>query len=212
MWETARASRRAAYATPAVWDSPTGPVLLTASGAAGVAALDAATGEALWNSGELPARVVASPGPRRRAGLGPVRVRRGGKAAGRRRPGDRRRAGRADPVAAVRPPPPVAAGDLLFLWGDRGVVTCLDAKTGDEVWAERVGGNFSASPVVVDDAVLNVTEDGTVVVLDAAPSYRLRGRSELGGATNATPAVAGGRIVFRLTDRLLCLPLTAAEG
>ena len=209
-WQTARASRRAAYATPAVWDSPTGPVLLTASGAAGVAALDAATGAELWNSGELPARVVASPVL---AG-GLVWALCGSGGAGKLLVG-------VDPATGdVRVertrslpyvPTPVAAGDLLFLWGDRGVVSGLDAATGDELWAERVGGNFSASPIVVGDAVLNVTEDGTVVVLDAARRYRLRGRSDLGEATNATPAVAGGRAFFRLTDRLLCLPLTAAD-
>ena len=180
--------------------------LLTASGAAGIVALDAATGEERWRTGEMPARVVASPvvaADRAWALCG-----QGG--AGKLLVGADLDTGAVE-VERTRSlpyvPTPVASDGLLFLWGDRGVVTALDAADGEVVWAERVGGNYSASPVVVGDAVICVTEDGVVTVLNAARGYRLRGKSPLGARSSATPAVSGGRAFFRLEDRLACLPL-----
>ena len=115
-----------------------------------------------------------------------------------------------------------AAGDVLHLWGDRGIVVALDAATGGELWATRVpGGNFSASPVVVGDVLVNVSESGTVVTLPAGRAAppgvaAAAGTSELGGRVFASPAVvadpdrAGGRAYFRTETRLLCLPLARA--
>ena len=209
VWTAPHDSREAAYATPVPLRRDDGTtVLLTASGAAGLIALDAATGEALWETGPLPSRVVASP------------VLAGGKAWALCGQGG---AGKlliaADPAdgtvllertrALPYVPTPVAANGLLFLWGDRGVVTALDPSNGAEVWTERVGGNFSASPVAVGDAVVNLTEDGVATVIAASRTFELRGQTDLGRPTNATPAVAGGRAFIRLTDRLLCLPLDA---
>ncbi|NNJ25037.1 PQQ-binding-like beta-propeller repeat protein [Alienimonas chondri] len=207
VWTTERASEKVAYATPTVLRRPGKPLtLVTASGSAGIMALDAATGAELWRTGEMPARVVASP------------VIAGGKAwalcgaggAGKLLVGANLETGAVE-VEHTRSlpyvPTPAAANGLLFLWGDRGVVTVLDAENGEALWTERVGGNYSGSPIVVGDAVVCVTMDGVVTALDAARKYRLRGTSPLGADTQATPAVAGGRAFFRLEDRLICLPL-----
>ena len=211
VWTAARPSDKAAYAAPTVLRRAGEPLtLITASGAAGLVALDAATGTEQWRTGPLPARVVASPAV---AG-GRAWALCGSGGAGKLLVGADLRTGdieteRTRGLPYV--PSPVAAGGLLFLWGDRGVVTALDAETGDVAWAERVGGNVSASPVVVGDALVGVTMDGVVTVLNAGREFALRGRSPLGGSTSATPAVAGGRAFFRLDDRLVCLPLSPAD-
>ena len=212
VWEASRDSDKAAYAAPTVARSADQPLtLITASGSAGIVALDAATGAERWRTGEMPARVVASP------------VVAGGKAwalcgqggAGKLLVGANLASGE---VAVERTrslpyvPTPVAANGLLFLWSDRGVVTAVDAADGEVVWAERVGGNYSSSPVVIGDAVVGVSEDGVVTALNASREFRLRGKSPLGAATKATPAVAGGRVFFRLEDRLVCLPLDGEEA
>ncbi|QDT18036.1 outer membrane protein assembly factor BamB family protein [Alienimonas californiensis] len=212
VWTAARDSREVAYATPVVLRRPGQPLaLLTASGAAGIVALDAATGAELWRTGEFPARVVASP------------VIAGGKAwaqcgsggAGKLLIGADLATGDVQ-VEHTRSlpyvPTPVAANGLLFLWGDRGVVTALNAADGEVVWAERVGGNYSGSPIVIGDKLVCVTEEGVVTVLAADDEYRLLGKTELGVASSATPAVSGGRVVFRLEDRLVCLPLSPAPA
>lgn len=210
VWTAARPSDKAAYAAPTVLRRAGEPLtLITASGAAGLVALDAATGAERWRTGPLPARVVASPAV---AG-GRAWALCGSGGAGKLLVGADLSTGE---VQTERTrglpyvPSPVASDGLLFLWGDRGVVTALDAETGEAAWAERVGGNVSGSPVVVGDALVGVTMDGVVIVLNAGREYALRGRSPLGGSTSATPAVAGGRAFFRLDDRLVCLPLGPA--
>src|SRR4029077_199591 len=50
-------------------------------------------------------------------------------------------------------PSPLLVGDELYLVSDRGVATCVDAKTGTEHWQERVGGNYSASPLLADGRI-----------------------------------------------------------
>ena len=209
VWSSPRDSREVAYSTPIVLRRPGKPLaLLTASGAAGIVALDAASGAELWRTGEFPSRVVASPALA--GGLAWAQCGSGG--AGKLLIGVDVESGevkheRTRSLPYV--PTPVAANGLLFLWGDRGVVTALDPADGEALWAERVGGNYSGSPVAIGDTVLCVAEDGTVAAVAASEEFELRGRSPLGGPSAATPAVAGGRVFFRLEDRLICLPLEA---
>jgi hypothetical protein len=99
-------------------------------------------------------------------------------------------------------PTPVACEGRLYLWGDRGVVTCVDAATGETVWRGRVGGNFSASPIVVGGGIVNVSQDGEVVTIAAGPAFEVLGRAALGAACRATPAVVGERMIFRSAGRL----------
>ncbi|MEM9702904.1 MAG: PQQ-binding-like beta-propeller repeat protein [Planctomycetota bacterium] len=210
VWNVERSSDKAAYAAPTVLSRPGEPLtLITASGGVGLAALDAATGAERWSSGPLPARVVASPvvvGDRAWALCGS-----GG--AGKLLVGVNLQTGAVE-VQRTRSlpyvPTPAAADGLLFLWSDRGVVTALDTETGQVEWAQRIGGNFGASPIVVGDKLVGVSMDGVVTVLDASDEFRLRGRSPLGADTQSTPAIAGGRAYFRLDDRLVCLPLKPA--
>jgi outer membrane protein assembly factor BamB len=91
------------------------------------------------------------------------------------------------------------------LWGDNGVVSCVDAATGKSHWRQRVGGNFSGSPIAIEDRLYCIAEDGTVVVLAAGPEYRLIARNALGENSNSTPAVAGGRLYLRTVSHLISL-------
>jgi outer membrane protein assembly factor BamB len=93
----------------------------------------------------------------------------------------------------------------MFLWGDRGVVTCIDAPTGNVRWRERVGGNYSSSPVRIADAVYCVSTEGVVVAVAAADTFKVLGRSPLGEGSGATPAVAGGRMFLRTESHLFAV-------
>lgn len=107
--------------------------------------------------------------------------------------------------AAPYVPTPVAHGDLLFLWSDKGVVTCIDAPSGKQHWQKRVGGNFSGSPVRVRDALYCIDEEGTVAVLAASKDYQLHGKFPLGQPSRATPAVAGGKMFLRTESQLVAI-------
>jgi len=102
-------------------------------------------------------------------------------------------------------PSPVLVGDLIYAVSDTGgVVTCLDAKTGAEVWQQRVGGaGHSASLLFADGAVYVFAEDGSAVALLPGREYRELGRSTLGeGGVMATPAIAGPAVFLRTESHL----------
>jgi outer membrane protein assembly factor BamB len=102
-------------------------------------------------------------------------------------------------------PTPVVAGDLLFVWHDRGTVSCLDAATGKQHWRERVSGKFHSSPVRIANRIFGTSLDGEVFVLAASKDYQLLARNSLGEPCTATPAVADNRIYFRTESSLICL-------
>ena len=108
-------------------------------------------------------------------------------------------------------PTPVAYRGHLYLWTDRGIAVCLDSETGEEVWRQRVGGNFSGSPVCVDGHLYCVSEAGDAFVIEASPEYRLLGKTHLGDPCYATPAVAHGRLYLRTFHRLMCLKARSSE-
>jgi outer membrane protein assembly factor BamB len=102
-------------------------------------------------------------------------------------------------------PTPITNGDLLFLWGDKGVVTCVNAPTGETVWAERVGGNFFGSPIRVEDRLYCLSADGDCVVLTATSQFKVLARNPLGEGSHSTPTVAGGRLYLRTFSHLISI-------
>jgi outer membrane protein assembly factor BamB len=102
-------------------------------------------------------------------------------------------------------PTPLVKGDRIFLCSEQGIATCLEAATGKQLWQERLNGAYSASPVCVGDNIYCVSNDGDVTVFKAADQFQLLGRSSLGEGTQSTPAIAGGRMFFRTSSRLMCL-------
>ncbi len=102
-------------------------------------------------------------------------------------------------------PTPIAKGDLLFLCSDRGIVSCVNAKTGESYWRERVDGTFYASPVIAGEHVYCPSREGHMIVVKASKSFELVATVPLGESTHATPAIAGERMFIRTFTRVLCL-------
>jgi len=100
---------------------------------------------------------------------------------------------------------PLAVGKLLFLWGDEGIATCADAATGKVHWQKRIGGTYYASPVCAGKNIYCTSADGEVVVLAASEKFAELGRVHLGEPSNATPAIAGGKMFLRTESRLMAL-------
>lgn len=106
-------------------------------------------------------------------------------------------------------PTPIVVGELVFIWADNGVVTCVEAATGKRVWQERVGGEYFASPICVNGRLYGVSKKGEVVVLEASSQYKLLADNQLPEGSYATPAVANGCIYFRTFAQVICV---AGEG
>lgn len=97
---------------------------------------------------------------------------------------------------------------------DAGVAACWDAATGEEKWKHRLGGTFSASPVMLGDVVMATNEAGETHVFRATPE-RMEPLfvNRLGSEALASPALCGGRIYFRVAvtsgdlrqEKLVCV-------
>ncbi len=92
--------------------------------------------------------------------------------------------------------------DKIALVSDRGVASCFDAKTGEQVWKKRIGGNFSASPLLSGSLMYLLSETGNCTILDIAGEPEIVETNELGERCLASLAVVGDDLLLR-SDKAL---------
>lgn len=102
-------------------------------------------------------------------------------------------------------------GEHLYWVNDRGVAGCNVARTGETVWTERLGGNVTASPVLIDGKIYAANEDGDVHVFLAEPKFKLLATTPIGELVRSTPAVADNRLFIRGQKHLVCIGATAGK-
>jgi outer membrane protein assembly factor BamB len=92
-----------------------------------------------------------------------------------------------------------------YLVHDTGILTVLNAKTGEQVYKVRVGGGghtFSASPLAAGNRIFFLTEEGVTFVLDSADEYKEIAKNDLAEMSLASPAIAGNALYIRTESRL----------
>jgi outer membrane protein assembly factor BamB len=104
--------------------------------------------------------------------------------------------------AAPLTPSPLLVGDELYVVSDIGIASCLDAKTGEVHWLQRLGGNYSASPIFADGRIYFLSEEGMAIVIAPGKEFRKLAMNQLDGATLASMAVSGGSIFIRTDSDL----------
>lgn len=211
-WRTPRETS-VAYATPCLFTPAAGqPQVILSSWKRGISSFDLATGRTMWELQVFDqSHVQTSIGSPFTAG-GLIYVTSGW-------------LGQAENTAAVRPAAdgrsaeqvfrvdrgapltttPVVHRGLLFLWADNGIVTCVEATTGDVHWKKRIGGTWYGSPVAAGEAIYCLSTAGECVVLAASREYQLLARNPLGEASHSTPAIAGDRLYLRTFGHLMRL-------
>jgi outer membrane protein assembly factor BamB len=97
---------------------------------------------------------------------------------------------------------PVLVNDLLFYVDDGGIVSCLDAATGEAHFRERLGGKFSASPLAAAGVIYLASREGVVTVIEASKTFRVLAQNQLDGGIMASPIVVGDSLILR-TDKAL---------
>jgi outer membrane protein assembly factor BamB len=112
--------------------------------------------------------------------------------------------------SAPHTPSPLVVGDEIYVVNDLGIATCLDARTGAVHWRERLGGNYSASPVFADGRIYFQSEEGVTTVLAPGRQFRKLAASTLDGATLASMAVSNGSIFIRTDSALYRIGGTGA--
>jgi outer membrane protein assembly factor BamB len=96
-----------------------------------------------------------------------------------------------------RRPSLLLVDDLLFMVDDSGVASCVEAKTGKEVWKERLGGNFSASPIHCAGKIYFFDQDGQSTIIEASRQYKVVAVNRLDAGFMASPAVSGPALFLR---------------
>ena len=94
-------------------------------------------------------------------------------------------------------PSPVVVGDEIYIVSDNGIGTCLDAKTGEVRWTQRIGGNHSASPLAADGRIYFLSEEGECTVVAPGKTYKELARSSVEERTLASLAVSGKALYLR---------------
>src|SRR5215471_7791278 len=198
-----------AYTTPALLEYG-GKTEIVLTGGDVVTGHDPATGKELWRAGGLNPtndanyRIVASPVVFGDLIIAPTRE----------RPMLALKAGGSgDVTTAARlwsfdggpdVPTPVTDGTFVYVINDRGIMACLDAKTGREHYSRQRlrPGTYSASPILADGRVYVTNEDGVTSVVKAGPQFQILAENEFDDYTLSSPAVSGGRLFFRTTKHL----------
>ena len=102
-------------------------------------------------------------------------------------------------------PSPVSNGELAFTVSSAGGVVCFDMKSGAKVWAQDLGMEVQASPVIAGGRLYVLGADGVTVVAEVARAFKELARNPLGEKCVASPAFVRGRIYLRSFTRLFCL-------
>ena len=103
---------------------------------------------------------------------------------------------------APNTPSLLLVGDELYMVSDGGIASCVDARTGEVHWSERVGGNYSASPLHANGRVYFQNEEGVATVVKAAKQFEVLAKNDLGERSLASYAVADGTLFIRTAGHL----------
>lgn len=104
-------------------------------------------------------------------------------------------------------PTPVTDGKYFYIVNDRGIMWCLDAKTGAEVYGQQrlKPGTYSGSPVLADGKIYVTNEDGLTTVVAAGPKFEVLAENPLNDYCLSSPAISDGRIFIRTGQHLYCI-------
>jgi hypothetical protein len=92
--------------------------------------------------------------------------------------------------------------DLIYMVNDAGIFSCVDAKTGEQVWVKRLGGNYTASPVYADGKLYFFSQEGACPVLEPGREFKMLANNTLEEGCMASPAVADNALLVRTRTHL----------
>lgn len=220
VWKVARKpSNKFAAATPCVFQPKDGPAeLIFMNKSQGFAAIDPKDGHTIWQvlPKDFDARPVASPYPADGMLFGSCGDGPSGHCFAAIRPSDDGKSAeiaydfrKASPYV----PTSIVKNGLLFYVTDAGILACLHADSGQQIWRERLDSNFFGSFVCAGDKLFILSKEGEMYVIAAKDSFELLARNPLklepGGARipplSTTPAIANGRMYVRTYTHLVCV-------
>ena len=102
---------------------------------------------------------------------------------------------------------PATDGTYVYVVNDRGIVWCLDAKTGREIYGRQRlrPATYSGSLVVADGKVYVTNEEGLTVIFKTGATFEVLAENDLDDYTLSSPAISDGQIFIRTAKFLYCI-------
>jgi outer membrane protein assembly factor BamB len=208
-WKTGRGLSRISHGVPAIWTGSDGRAQVVSEAGDVLQGFDLKTGDRLWSSevigeGKVPSVVLGGGLAFTSGGWGGKETIKAFKLGG---SGELKETNLVWEQRKGMPKVPsmLFVEPHLFAITDGGIATCLKAASGEIVWQERVGGNFSASPVAAAGRIYFTGDNGETTVIEAGPQYKVLAKNALGEKLQASPAFSGDRIFIRTEKHLLCI-------
>lgn len=208
-WKTGRVRSRISHISPVVWTGPDGINQVVSNAGDVVQGFDPMTGQLLWTSentgeGVTPSPVIAGDLIYTASGWS------GRESTKAFRLGGSGGLGESNLVWELkkgmpRIPSYIFANDHLFWVNEGGVAYCVEGRTGDIKWEERVGGNYSASPISDGAHIWFLSDDNKTTVIEARPEFKVIATNQLEGNLQASMAVSQGCLFIRTSDSLCCV-------
>lgn len=90
----------------------------------------------------------------------------------------------------------------LYAVMDAGVAVCWKADTGEELWKERLGGDFFSSPLMAGSRIYASSVSGKTFVFEAAPhGFKLLAQNQLGDEAYASPVACSNQLFLRVAKK-----------
>lgn len=205
IWKTPRGTASASYSVPAIYKGVNGDEIICSNTVDGMYSLNPETGEENWAVKAFDKRTVSSPLFSGGHIFGSTGSGGGGNYVAAIRPGK-------EPVVSYKldrsapyVPTSVCLDELMFCFYDKGILSCLDTKTGEVYYQKRLDCAFSGSAIRVGGKLFCVDEEGIVHVIAASKEFKVLAKNPLGEDCRSTPAVSGGRMYIRTYSQLICV-------
>ena len=105
-------------------------------------------------------------------------------------------------LSGLSQPSPLLIDGRAYIVNDSGIISCLEAATGKQLWKERLGVDFAASPIFVDGRIYFFDCRGKATVVEPGPAFKVLATSQLDDGFMASPAVVGKSLIVRSKKNL----------
>jgi len=102
-------------------------------------------------------------------------------------------------------PSPISVGDYFFIVSDGGIASCFEAKSGKQMWQERLNGDHHASLVSANGLIYFLSDKGVTTVIEAKPEFKTVAENPIGETCFASPALSDGQLFLRGNRNLFCI-------
>lgn len=205
-WKAQRGLSRIAHVTPNILKQNGKELLISGAGDV-VQGFDLATGQRLWSAtskgeGVVPSIVIGNGLIFSASGYGDPAIRAVRPPA---RPGEEAQIAWEQKKGVPAISSFVHKSPYLFAITDGGIASCLKSDTGEIVWQERVGGKHAASPIIAENRIYFLSEEGETTIIEAGPQFNVVARNKLAGPIQASMAVSQKQLYIRAQNHLYCI-------